>query len=209
MSVLQQTVSLAAQLRAFSSLLSLPSPAQSVIKAFRRQGIGSADEFNTARFFLSRLESLSAAPTSLSFLRFRSKSSKSSEGGQGETVSSTSFQPQTRLTLASALGRWWFLVDVCARAGKTIISRSNLSASGSCRALWACPLWHLPSVSASASRKRKPPSNTIGQRELTDASASVLSSPSCPARRQCFTDIFILKVYDGTHVILLLCFLCV
>ena len=45
MSVLQQTVSLAAQLRAFSSLLSLPSQAQSVIKAFRRQGIGYADEF--------------------------------------------------------------------------------------------------------------------------------------------------------------------
>ena len=60
MSVLQQTVSLAAQLRAFSSLLSLPSQAQSVIKAFRRQGIGSADEFNTARFLLSRIESLSA-----------------------------------------------------------------------------------------------------------------------------------------------------
>ena len=38
---------------------------------------------NTARFFLSRLESLSAAPTSLSFLQFRSKSSKSSAGGQG------------------------------------------------------------------------------------------------------------------------------
>ena len=36
---------LAAQPRAFSSLLSLPSQAQSVIKAFRRQGIGSADEF--------------------------------------------------------------------------------------------------------------------------------------------------------------------
>ena len=31
---------LAAQPRAFSSLLSLPSQAQSVIKAFRRQGIG-------------------------------------------------------------------------------------------------------------------------------------------------------------------------
>ena len=46
--------------------------------------------FNTARFFLSRLESLSASPTSLSFLRFRSKSSKSSEGVQGETVSSVS-----------------------------------------------------------------------------------------------------------------------
>ena len=150
MSVLQQTVSLAAQLRAFSSLLSLPSQAQSVIKVFPRQGIGSADEFNTARFFLSRLESLSAAPTSLSFLRFRSKSSKSSEGGQGETVSSTSFQPQTRLTLASALWPQWFLVDVCARAGKTLISRSNLSASGSCRALRACPLWYLWPVFASA-----------------------------------------------------------
>ena len=60
MSVLLQTVSLAAQPRAFSSLLSLPSQAQSVIKALRRQGIGSTDEFNTARFFLSRLESLSA-----------------------------------------------------------------------------------------------------------------------------------------------------
>ena len=45
------------------------------------------------------------------------------------------------------------------------------------------PLWHLPSVSASASRTRKPPSNTTGQRELTDASASVLTSPSCSARR--------------------------
>lgn len=60
MPVLQQTVSLAAQPRAFSSLLSLPSQAQSVIKAFRRQGIGSADVINTARFFLSRIESLSA-----------------------------------------------------------------------------------------------------------------------------------------------------
>ena len=40
---------LAAQPRAFSSLLSLPSQAQSVIKAFRRLGIGSADVFNTAR----------------------------------------------------------------------------------------------------------------------------------------------------------------
>ena len=39
-SVVEQTVALAAELRAFSSLLSLPSQAQSVIKAFRRQGIG-------------------------------------------------------------------------------------------------------------------------------------------------------------------------
>ena len=95
---------LAAQPRAFSSLLSLPSQAQSVIKAFRRQGIGSADEFNTARFFLSRLESLSAAPTSLSFLRYRSTSSKSSEGVQGETVSSVSafFQSYLRSSLQEA-----------------------------------------------------------------------------------------------------------
>ena len=149
MSVLQQTVSLAAQLRAFSSLLSLPSQAQSVIKAFRRQGISSADEFNTARFLLSRLESLSASPTSLSFLRFRSKSSKSSEGGQGETVSSTSFQSQTRLTLASALGYWWFLVNVCACGGKTLISRINLCPSATCRGLRPCLLWHLWPVSAS------------------------------------------------------------
>ena len=84
--VQKELPALAAQPRAFSSLLSLPSQAQSVIKAFRRQGIGDADVVNTARFLLSRLESLSAAPTSLSFLRFRSKSSKSSEGGQGETV---------------------------------------------------------------------------------------------------------------------------
>ena len=53
MPVLQQTVSLAAQPWAFSSLLSLPSQVQSVIKAFRRQGIGSADVINTARFFRS------------------------------------------------------------------------------------------------------------------------------------------------------------
>ena len=68
-----------------------------------------------------------------------SKSSKSSEGGQGETVSSTSFQPQTRLTLASALWPQWFLVDVFARAGKTLISRSTLGTSGSCRALTGLP----------------------------------------------------------------------
>ena len=42
------------------------------------------------------------------------------------------------------------LSDCRARAGKTVISRFNPCASGSCRALWACPLWHLPSVSTSA-----------------------------------------------------------
>ena len=182
---------LAAQPRAFSSLLSRPSPAQSVIKAFRRQGIGSADVFNTARFFLSRIESLSAAPTSLSFLRFRSKSSKSSEGGQTGPLRVPAarqcdlfrYAPQiaqTRLTPASALGRWWFLVQVCARAGKTVISRFNLCASGSCRALRACPLWHLPSVSASATRTRKQPSNTIGLPTFTRLNL-ITSAPLSPA----------------------------
>ena len=38
--VQKELPALAAQPRAFSSLLSLPSQAQSVIKAFRRQGIG-------------------------------------------------------------------------------------------------------------------------------------------------------------------------
>ena len=69
--VRRELPALAAELRAFSSLLSLPSQAQSVIKAFRRQGIGSADEFNTARFLLSRLESLFAAQKVFQIFRGR------------------------------------------------------------------------------------------------------------------------------------------
>ena len=64
---------LAAQPRAFSSLLSLPSRAQSVIKAFRRQGIGDADVVNTARFLLSRLESLFAAQKVFQIFRGRAE----------------------------------------------------------------------------------------------------------------------------------------
>ena len=97
--VRKELPALAAQLRAFSSLLSLPSQAQSVIKAFRRQGIGFADVVNTARFLLSRLESLSAAPTSHSFLRFRSKSSNSSAGGQ---MSCLLFSELSAAAIASA-----------------------------------------------------------------------------------------------------------
>ena len=58
------------------------------------------------------------------------------------------------------------------------------------------------------SRTRKPPSNTIGQHTFARLGL-ITSAPSSLARQQCITDIFILKVYDGTHVILLLCFLCV
>ena len=169
MSVLQQTVSLAAQLRAFSSLLSLPSQAQSVIKVFRRQGIGSADVINTARFLLSRLESLSAAPTSLSFLRFRSKSSKSSKGGQSwplrvqrrdsvfHFVPATD-SPDTRISVMASV----VLSDCCTSGGKTLISRINLYPSATCRGLRPCLLWHLWPVSASALQTRKPSPNTIG-----------------------------------------------
>ena len=191
MSVLQQTVSLAAQLRAFSSLLSLPSQAQSVIKAFRRQGIGSADEFNTARFLLSRLESLSALLQVFQIFRGQAELAASRPMARLCALFRCAPQiPQTRLNLASALGRWWFLVTVCACGGKTLISRSNLGASGSCRALRACPLWHLPSVFASASRTQKPPSNTIGLHTFARLGL-ITSAPSSPARRQCITDIFI------------------
>ena len=69
--VQKELPALAAQPRAFSSLLSLPSQAQSVIKAFRRQGTGDADVFNTARFLLSRLESLSALLQVFQILRGR------------------------------------------------------------------------------------------------------------------------------------------
>lgn len=153
--------------------------------------------FNTARFFLSRLESLSATPTSLSFLQFRSKSSKSSEGVQGETVSVVSVffrssrRPSSALrdlrprsssdvrrnsllkpappvtdspTLASRLVGQCFYSDAGASGGKTLISRLNLYPSATCRALRACPLWDLLSVSASALQTRKPPPNTTGQR---------------------------------------------
>ena len=66
---------LAAELRAFSSLLSLPSQAQSVIKAFLRQGIGVADVINTARFFLSRLESFFASQKVFQIFRGRAEAS--------------------------------------------------------------------------------------------------------------------------------------
>lgn len=140
MSVLQQTVSLAAQLRAFSSLLSLPSQAQSVIKAFRRQGIGSADVFNTARFFLSRLESLSALLQVFQIFRGRAELAASRPMARLCALFRCAPQiPQTRLNLASALGRWWFLVTVCACGGKTLISRLNPRPSATCRGLTSLP----------------------------------------------------------------------
>ena len=70
--------------RAFSSLLSLPSQAQSVIKAFRRQGIGFADVVDNGRFLLSRIESLSALLQV--FQLFRGRPDWSASRPSGETV---------------------------------------------------------------------------------------------------------------------------
>ncbi len=149
------------------------------------------------RFLLSRLESLSAAPTSLSFLRFAPSLSNPPRAVKGETVSVVSVflhssrRPSSALrdlrprsssdvrrnslrktaplatdspTLASRLVGQCFYSDAGASGGKTLISRLNLYPSATCRALWACPLWHLWSVSASALQTRKPPTNTTGQR---------------------------------------------
>ena len=140
MSVLQQTVSLAAQLRAFSSLLSLPSQAQSVIKAFRRQGIGFADVFNTARFLLSRLESLFASQKA--FQIFRGRAGRDSVFHFVPATDS----PDARISVVAFV----VLSDCCTSGGKTLISRLNLCPSATCRGLRPCLLWHLPSVSASA-----------------------------------------------------------
>ena len=117
------------------------------------------------------------------------KSFKSSAGGQRRDcviysvpLSLHSINPTDSPRHASRLWRSLFLVKVCARAGKTIISRPNVCASGSCRALRACLL----AVPVAFSEGLRPPQNRPPpprSRVLTDASASVLTSPSCPARR--------------------------
>ena len=174
---------LAAQLRAFSSLLSLPSPAQSVIKAFRRQGIGSADDFNTARFLLSGLESLSALLQVFQIFRGRAELAASRPMARLCALFRCAPQiPQTRLNLASALGRWWFLGTVCACCGKTLISRLNLFPSATCRGLTSLPARCScqPSDTASQRRKSVP---TIRAVRGTPAYASVLPWASSPARK--------------------------
>ena len=145
--VRRELPALAAKLRAFSSLLSLPSHAQSVIKAFRRQGIGYADVVNTARFLLSRLESLFAAQKVFQIFRGRAEARLCDLFRSA--VASLHKSHRLAIVRIKVVGAD-VLSDCHARAGKTLISRPNLSASGSCRALRACLLWHLPSVSASA-----------------------------------------------------------
>ena len=167
------------QPRAFSSLLSLPSQAQSVIKAFRRQGIGSADEFNTARFLLSRLESLFA--TQKAFQIFRGRAGRDSViCSVPLTLHSTNppDSPDSRFSVMALV-----VLSVC-----LCLWRKDPYLPYKCQCVrhlprpTGLPLWHLPSVSASASRRRKPPSNTIGQRTFFRLSI-ISSAASSPARR--------------------------
>ena len=151
------------------------------------------------RFLLSRIESLY-------------ESSKSSEGGQGRDcvissvpLSLLSINPTDSPKHASRSWPLSFLVWVCARAGKTLISRSNLCPSGSCRALQACPLWHLWPVSASASQTRKPSPNTIGPHTFARLSL-ITSLPSSPARRAFLGFIFsfrtdLIRSFFATYVL--------
>ena len=174
---------LAAQPRAFSSLLSLPSRAQSVIKAFRRQGIGFRRCCQYCPLFLSRLESLFAAQKVFQIFRGRA--------GRDCVIYSVSLSlhsinptdsPDSRISVRALV---ILSVGLCkSRKDRLSPARTfvrpapaapyGLASYGICRQ-FPHPL----------SRTRKPPSNTTGQRELTDASASVLNSPSCPAQRVC------------------------
>ena len=96
--------------------------------------------FNNARFFLSRLESLFV--TQKAFQIFRGRAELAASRPMARLCALFRFAPQipqTRLTLASALRRWWFLVTVCACGGKTLISRLNLFPSATCRGLTSLP----------------------------------------------------------------------
>ena len=171
---------LAAQLRAFSSLLSLPSRAQSVIKAFRRQGIGDADVVNTARFFLSRLESLFAAQKVFQIFRGRA------EARLCDLFRSASAALHKSHRLAKA--RIKVVAFVVLSEGLCQSRKDRLSPARTfVRPAPAAPYGLASSrfrslfVKGCALPKNRPPPPR--SRVLTDAWASVLTSPSCPARR--------------------------
>ena len=131
------------------------------------------------RLILSRLESLSALLQVFQIFRGRSRARLC------DLLRSAVAPLHKSHRLAKArikVVTFVVLSPVSARAGNTLISRSTLCPSGSCRALRACPLWHLPSVFASASRTRKPPSNTIGQHAFSRLGL-ITSAPTSPARR--------------------------
>ena len=203
---------LAAELRAFSSLLSLPSPAQSVIKAFRRQGNGFADVFNIARFLLYRIESLSASAPSLPNLpravkigRYRAQWARQCDLFRS---ASAALHKSHRLALmpASALLPLYCLVEVCARAGETV----NLPLEPQCVRLLPRPHGLASSrfqkvfVTCCARAKNLlPPSRSRG---LTDASASVVPTLSRPALMKQWCIIYMvinqqLKSWSASYVL--------
>ena len=97
------------------------------------------------RFILSRIERLSAFATSLSNLPRAVKIGRYRAQRRVCVIYDVPLplhciNPTDSPRHASRLWRLLFLVKVCARAGKTLISRFNLCASGSCRALRACLL---------------------------------------------------------------------
>ena len=99
------------------------------------------------RLILSRLESLSALLQVFQIFRGRSKARLCD---LFRSASAALHKSHRLAIVRSKVVGADVLSDCRARAGKPLISRFILSASGSCRALRACPLWHLPSVSASA-----------------------------------------------------------
>ena len=178
--VRRELPALAAKLRAFSSLLSLPSRAQSVIKAFRRQGIGDADVVNTARFLLSRLESLFAAQKVFQIFRGRA--------GRDCVIYSVPLSllsinptdsPDSRISVGALV---ILSVGLCQSRKDRYLPLQPSSVRLLPRPHGLAPYGICRQFPHPLSRTRKPSSNTIGQRGLTDASESVHTSPSYPAR---------------------------
>ena len=148
MSVLQQTVSLAAQLRASSSLSSSSRTSRQL-----------QESPPSARYRLKPMSLILPAFSSPDLKAFPhcSKSSKSSEGGQSWPLRAqwrdsvfhfvpATDSPDTRISVMASV----VLSDCCTSGGKTLISRINLCPSATCRGLRPCLLWHLWPVSASA-----------------------------------------------------------
>ena len=109
------------------------------LRAKSPKGIASLSS-TAAGLLLSRLESHSALLQAFQIFRGRAELAASRPMARQclpcQPSSSRLFvppcrrlplQPQTRLTLASAMGCWWFLVMVCACGGKTLIYRPEHS----------------------------------------------------------------------------------
>ena len=164
MSVLQQTVSLAAQLRAFSSLLSLPSQAQSVIKAFVGKVSAlpmclilpafSSPDLKAFPLHLRHYRSSGSAPSLPNLpracrARLCLPCQPSSSRLFAPPYRRQTLQPQTR---HPSHQRWFVLLlsDCQCQWRKDPHLTYQPHPSATCRGLRPCLLWHLWPVSASA-----------------------------------------------------------